>query len=136
MISRRHCLKLIAGSAAAASSIRTSSLHAGQWPHRPVRLIVPASAGSGTDIPARLFAEALAVRWKQPVVVDNRPGADGLIGTSAFVAARDEHTLLFSFAAPITLLPFIHPSLSYDPARDLVPIAVATDTFVVLTAHA
>jgi tripartite-type tricarboxylate transporter receptor subunit TctC len=99
-------------------------------------MIVPGSAGSATDVTARLFAEALAARWKQPVVVEDRPGADGLIGTSAFVAARDEHTLLFSFAAPASLLPLIHASLPYDPARDLVPIATATDTFVVLTAHA
>jgi len=136
MISRRHCLKLIAASTAAGSILPMSPLHAGQWPHRPVRLIVPGSAGSGADITARIFAEALAVRWKQPVVVENRPGADGLIGTSAFVAARDEHTLLFSFAAPVSLLPFIHASLPYDPARDLLPIAMATDTFVALTAHA
>jgi len=135
MISRRHCLKLIAASMVAGPALPISPLHAGQWPHRPVRLIVPASAGSGTDITARIFAEALALRWKQPAVVENRPGADGLIGTSAFVAARDEHTLLFSFAAPVSLLPFIHASLSYDPARDLVPIAMATDTFVALTAH-
>jgi len=132
MITRRHCLKLIAASTLAGP---VSSLHAGQWPHRPVRFIVPASAGSATDVIARLFAEALANRWKQPVVVENRTGADGLIGTAAFVAARDEHVLLFSFAAPISLLPFIHASLSYDPAQDLVPIAMATDTFVVLTVH-
>src|SRR5262249_50976608 len=114
----------------------TLPLRAGQWPHRPVRFIVPGSAGSATDISARLFAEALAVRWKQPVIVEDRPGAAGLIGTSAFVAARGGHKLPFSVSDPVSLLPFIHASLSYDPARDLVPIAAATDTFVALTAHA
>ena len=136
MKARKHCVKMIAASVMAALTVSISPLHADQWPQRPVRLIVPASAGSATDIAARLFAEGLAVRWKQPVVVEDRPGADGLIGTTAFVGSRDDHTLLFSFAAPVSLLPFLHASLPYDPARDLVPIAAATDTFVSLTAHA
>lgn len=133
MISRRQCLKLIAASAAAAPSIRTLPLHAGQWPHRPVRLIVPVGAGSSVDVAARFFADGLSNRWKQPVVVENRPGADGLIGTTAFVGARDEHTLLFSFASPISVFPAIHASLPYDPEHDLVPISLAADTFAALT---
>jgi tripartite-type tricarboxylate transporter receptor subunit TctC len=59
-----------------------------------------------------------------------------LIGTGAFAAARDDHTLLFSFAAPISVLPYIHAKLPYDPARDLVPISLAADTFGAITAHA
>jgi tripartite-type tricarboxylate transporter receptor subunit TctC len=133
MISRRHCLKLLATSMVAAPHVHPSPLHAGQWPHRTVRLIVPVGAGSATDVAARLFADGLARRWKQPVIVENRPGADGLIGTAAFVGARDEHTLLFSFASPVSVLPAIHASLSYDPGRDLVPISLATDTFAALT---
>jgi tripartite-type tricarboxylate transporter receptor subunit TctC len=136
MISRRHCLKLIAASTAAGSILTMSPIRAGQWPHRPVRLIVPASAASGVDVSARVFAEALAARWNQPVVVEDRPGADGLIGTTAFVGAREEHTLLFSFAGPISVLPVIHASLPYDPRTDLVPISLATDTFAALSVPA
>src|SRR5262245_40225272 len=104
------------------------------WPQRTVRVIFPFGPGIGTDFTARLFAEKLAERWKQPVVVENRPGADSLIGVNAFVAARDDHTLLFSPAAPISLFPLLHEKLAYDPARDLVPIASAADTFVSVAA--
>src|ERR1700685_2889722 len=67
-----------------------------KWPQRTVRLIVPLSAGAATDITARYYAERLAARWGQPVVVENRPGPDALNAVNAFVAASDEHTLLFS----------------------------------------
>jgi tripartite-type tricarboxylate transporter receptor subunit TctC len=80
---------------------------------------------------ARHYAERLAERWKQPVVVENRPGANGLVGTIAFAAMRDDHVLLFSPAAPISVFPQVH-----DPARDIVPIASATNTFVMLAASA
>ena len=78
------------------------------WPQRSVRMIVPVAPGSSPDVAARVFAERLKARWGQPVVVENRPGADGLIGTAAFAAAQDDHTLLFSFAAPLTVYPAIH----------------------------
>lgn len=106
------------------------------WPQRTVRLIVPIPAGAGIDVAARLFADGLAKRWSQAVVVENRPGADGLIGTAAFAGMRDDHTLLFSPAAPISVLPVLHEKLPYDPARDLVPIARATDTFLAVAASA
>jgi tripartite-type tricarboxylate transporter receptor subunit TctC len=102
------------------------------WPNRPVRVVVPSGAGSGIDLPARLFADRLAERWKQPVVVENRPGADGLIGTAAFAAKHDDHALLFFFAAPISVFPVVQAKLSYDPARDLIPIAWAVDNFVTI----
>ena len=99
------------------------------WPQRMVRVFVPVGAGSATDTAARIYADRLAERWKQPVVVENRPGADGLIGLSAFITARDDHALLFSFAAPISVYPVVREKLPYDPARDLVPISSATDSF-------
>jgi tripartite-type tricarboxylate transporter receptor subunit TctC len=136
MKTRGHCVNVIAASVIMMLGASVAPTLADQWPQRPVRLIIPASAGSATDFTARVFADGLAVRWKQPVVVEHRPGADGLIGTTAFVGARDDHTLMLSFAAPISLLPVIHASLPYDPARDLVPIAAASDTFVALSAHA
>ena len=102
---------------------------ADQWPQRAVRLIVPFAAGSGPDFAGRLFADRLSERWKQPVVVENRPGADGLIGTAAFVTLRDDHVLLFSAAAPLSVLPVLQEKLPYDPARDVMPISAAADTF-------
>ena len=99
------------------------------WPQHTVRLIVPIGSGSGPDVAARAYAERLAAAWKRPVVVENRPGAEGLVGVSAFAGMRDDHALLFSPAAPITVFPFTQENLAYDPARDFVPISSATDTF-------
>jgi tripartite-type tricarboxylate transporter receptor subunit TctC len=108
-----------------------------RWPTRPVRLIVPSGAGSGVDLAARLFASRLAARWPQPVVVDNRPGADGVAGTQAFVAARDAHALLFAPAGSVTFAPHLHGRLPYDPVRDLTPIsAVGSVTLVIATSTA
>ena len=100
-----------------------------KWPHRTVRLVVPFASGSGPDVAARMYAERLSVRWKHPVVVENRTGAEGLVGVTAFAAMHDDHTLLFSPAAPISVFPFTQEQLGYDPARDLVPISLASDTF-------
>jgi len=66
------------------------------WPQRPVRFIVTLGPGSGVDIGARLLADRLPARWGKPVVIENRPGADGLVAIQAFVNAADDHTLLFT----------------------------------------
>jgi len=103
--------------------------HAEPWPQRTVRIILPLPTGGGTDLAARLFADGLSKRWGQPVIVENRPGADGIVGVTSFVSARDGHTLLFSFAGPISINPLVYEKLPYDPDRDLVPIASAVDNF-------
>lgn len=103
-----------------------------QWPQRLVRIIVPIGPGTATDLTARLYAERLAERWGQPVVVENRPGADGIIAINGFLGARDEHTLLFSFGGPVTVNQTTHEKLPYDPVRDLVPIAAASESFLTI----
>lgn len=105
----------------------SSAVVAAEWPRRTVRLIAPLPAGSGSDFSARLFAERLSQRWGQPVIVENRPGADGVIGVSAFLGTEDDHTLLFAISAVFTVLPVTHEKLPYDPVRDLVPISPASD---------
>jgi tripartite-type tricarboxylate transporter receptor subunit TctC len=90
--------------------------------------------GTGLDIVARLFAERLAARWKQPVIVENLPGADGNIAAREFVAKRDNHTLLYSFPGLITINPLTYEKLPYDPARDLVPIASTSDNYLAIAA--
>jgi tripartite-type tricarboxylate transporter receptor subunit TctC len=114
---------------AAVLMISTAPSDAQPWPQRPVQMIVPVAPGSSPDVAARVFAERLGMRWGKAVTVENRPGADGLIGTAAFAAAHDDHVLLFSFAAPITVYPVIQEKLSYDPVHDLLPVAAAVETF-------
>ncbi len=103
------------------------------WPSRNVRFVVPLGPGSGSDIGARLFADRLTARWGKPVVVENRPGGDGIVAITAFVSAHDDHTLLFSPAATFTAHPFLHDKLPYEQA-DLLPISRVSNTLVVIVA--
>lgn len=106
-------LLLAAASAAAAQT----------WPTRPVTLVVPTAAGGGTDTLARLFADRLAPALGQPFVVDNKPGANGALGTQAVQrAAPDGYTLLFSYTAAMVANPHLYKSARYDAAKDFVPV--------------
>ncbi len=98
------------------------------WPQRSVKFILPFGPGSGTDISARLLQERLTAKWGQPVVIENRPGGDGLVAIGAFVNAADDHVLLYASSASFIAHPYQHDKLPYDMARDLEPIARVTDT--------
>jgi tripartite-type tricarboxylate transporter receptor subunit TctC len=113
-----------------------SIVRANDWPQRVVRIITSFPVGTGGDISARLFAEKLASRWGKPVVVENRPGADGIIAVTAFTSARDENTLLFINGGPVTTNPFNNDRLPYDPVTDLVPISSAADAFIAISVPA
>src|SRR6478752_5155317 len=94
------------------------------YPSRPVRLIVPFAAGGLNDVVARLVAPYLERSLGQPLVIDNRPAASGIVGTDATAKAMpDGHTLLM-VASSFTVVPATHPKLPYDPERDLAPIAM------------
>jgi len=99
------------------------------WPLRPVKFILPLGPGSGVDITSRLLADRLSVKWGQSVVVENRPGGDGVVAVTAFTGTRDDHTLLMSPTSSFTHHPWTHEKLPYDP-RDLSPIARVTNTIV------
>jgi len=103
------------------------------WPERPVRILTGA-AGSSGDAATRTLAEALARRWKQAVVVENRPGADHIVTVQGLVEARDGHTLLFATHSVVTVNPLLHTKLPYDPLRDIVPITLAVDDFLSVVA--
>jgi tripartite-type tricarboxylate transporter receptor subunit TctC len=117
-----------------AISCWSSAAVAADWPHRTVRLIAPMPAGSGSDFAARLFAERLSQRWGQPVIVENRPGADGVIGVSAFLNTDDDHTLLYAISAVVTVHPITQAKLPYDPVRELVPISPTSDVVLAIAA--
>ncbi len=103
------------------------------WPQRPVKFILPLGPGSGADIGARLIAEKLTAKWGQPIVVENRPGGDGFVAITAFLGARDDHTLFYGPAASFTAHPYLHEKLPYDP-RELAPVARVSATLISLTA--
>ena len=94
-----------------------------KYPSKPVRIIVPFSAGSGTDIVARIYADHMSKLTGQGYVVDNRQGADGIIGTEMIAkAAPDGYTLGVVPASPMTMNPALYP-LPYDPRKDFIPVA-------------
>ena len=117
----------------AAASASIAQPAAPNWPQHTVRLITPLGPGSGMDVAARLFAERLSQKWGQPVVVENRQGADGILAVQSFLTDRDNHSLIFGFAGLISINPLIHgDKLPYD-IRDVVPVASAIDSTLALT---
>ena len=96
------------------------------YPDRPIKLVVPAAAGGVTDVPARIISERMRETLKQPLVVDNRGGAGGLIGSEAVQRADpDGYTLLYANAATHGLLPALKKTMPYDPLADFAPIGLA-----------
>lgn len=92
------------------------------YPSRTVRFILPYGAGSATDTAARLFADGLSKLWGKPVIVDNRPGGDGLVSLSVFAQAKDDHVLWFGPAGAFTALPYMHDTLPFDPSPNMKPV--------------
>ena len=110
--------------AALASAIAPQAFAQSDWPNRPVKLIVPSAAAGPTDAFARLFADQLSKTFNQPFVVDNKAGANGLIGNDqAAKATPDGYTVLFSYAAAIAVNPSMQLKMPYDTFKDLQPVA-------------
>jgi tripartite-type tricarboxylate transporter receptor subunit TctC len=105
------------------------------WPSKPVRIIVPFAPGGATDIPARLIAPKLQDALGQPIVVENRTGAGGIIGIQAAAQSQpDGYTLLMATNAEIVMHPTIYPKLPYDPLKDLAPISIMLESPMLLVA--
>jgi tripartite-type tricarboxylate transporter receptor subunit TctC len=112
-------------------SVATVPALAQSWPQRPVKFILSLGPGSGADIGARLYADRLTKLWGQPVVVENRPGGDGVIAINAVIQAKDDHTLLWGPTANFVGHPYSLEKMSYDP-KELVPVARVSGTVVTL----
>ncbi|WP_316154288.1 tripartite tricarboxylate transporter substrate binding protein [Cupriavidus sp. BIC8F] len=131
---RRDVLRGLAalGLGAAASPLCASNA----WPAKPIRLVVPAPPGGGTDLFARALAASLGKALGQTIVVDNKPGATGIIGNDTVAkASPDGYTLLFTYAATVVINQTLQPKLPYDGLRDLLPVAQvgAGGNFLVVT---
>ena len=111
----------------ATALIATGAAWGQAWPNKAVRMIVPAPAGSSLDIIVRLLGEKLKDRWGQPIVIENKAGAGGMLGVDvAAKAAPDGHTLVIGFNGPIAFAPFLYKQVPYDPAKDLIPVVMTT----------
>jgi tripartite-type tricarboxylate transporter receptor subunit TctC len=117
--------RVLAGAALLAAACAALPGVAATYPDKPVRIIVPNPAGGASDVLARLLAKELNAVWHQPVVVENRAGANGNIG-AAFVAKADPdgYTLLMMDMSSLAISPSLYPDLNYSPSKDLAPVAI------------
>ncbi len=116
---------LIGGAAGLLATHASATAQAG-WPNRPVRIVVGQPAGSGTDLLARSLAPYLTAAFGQPFVVENRPGAAGVLAAAAVAQATDGHTLGIVLGGPTTTARALNPSLPYDPASDFRAVSLLT----------
>jgi tripartite-type tricarboxylate transporter receptor subunit TctC len=120
---------------AALAALLPLAAQAQSWPQRPVKFILPLGPGSGADITGRMLADRLSKRWGQPVVVENRPGGDGVIAINAVISARDDHTLLYGPSSSFVGHPYTLEKIPYDRS-ELQPIARVSNTVVVIAVPA
>ncbi|HEX9673054.1 MAG TPA: tripartite tricarboxylate transporter substrate-binding protein [Burkholderiales bacterium] len=121
---------------AAGVALFCSTAAAQPYPTRPVRIVVPQTPGGGLDISTRAVALKLAETWGQQVIVDNRAGANGIIGIEAVAKAKpDGYTLSAAFTSVLTVNPHVYKSLPYDTFRDLVPITQTVTNTIVLAVN-
>lgn len=106
------------------------------YPQRPITVLVPTGAGSGPDVLVRKIGEKLSHTLGQPFIVENRPGANGMLGANAVVrAAADGYTLLLAWDGMMAINPVLYPKINYDPQKDFAPISAMGRTPFVLAAH-
>lgn len=133
---RRHDMKLIAPLIAAIGLLSSQLIFAQGYPTRPITLVVPFAAGSGTDTVARNVAHLLSVRLKQPVVVDNKAGASAQIGAQFVAGAKpDGYTLFMTTNTSHSANPSLFKTLRYDPIKDFTPIARVGELPFALAVH-
>lgn len=132
-----HAISIAAGClvALALCASCASPSYAQAWPQRSVHFVLPLGAGSGADIGARLLADRLSKRWGQTVVVENRPGGDGMVAINTVLNARDDHMLMFGPSSAFVAHPYLYDKIPYDQG-DLQPVARFSITLVGLAAPA
>lgn len=128
-------LRLIMSCAAAVAALAAAQAPAADYPVRPVRLVVAFAPGGSVDVVARLLAQKLGERWKQQVVVDNRPGAGGNVSAEIAARAQPDGYTLYMTSAAFVVNPSLYSSVPYDPVRDFAPISLVATVQSVLVSH-
>ena len=129
-------MKTNALSIALASIFAVGSALAQNFPTKPLRMVIHFPPGGPTDYVGRAMAQKLSEIWKQQIVIDNRPGAGGIIGVESVVrAVPDGHTLLFGTSGSLSLAPAFTPKLPYNVYTDLAPITLAVINPQILVVH-
>ena len=117
--------------------INPTQAQANAWPDKPVRIVVPAPAGSSLDIIVRTLGDKLKDKWKQSLVIENKAGAGGMLGMDVVAkAAPDGYTLGLGFNGPIAFGPHMYKKMPYAPGKDLMPIVLTTSQPNVLAVNA
>ena len=125
-----NAMKRLAGAALAAFSLLGATAHAQDFPSRPVRIITPFPAGAGPEAVVRLVAERLQKKWGKPVVVENKPGANGFIAIDTFKrGSTDGHDLIHLDNVHLVAYPHLFKKLPYDPAKDFDPLTPLFKTY-------
>lgn len=133
---QRAC-RALAWLAAGAIALAAGTARAEPWPERPVKLVVPFAPAGGNDVFARLIAQKVSEGLPQQIVVDNRPGGGGNLGTKQVARARaDGYTLLLGHTGTLAVNPALYADLGFDPRHDLVPVAPIASTPLVLVVRA
>jgi tripartite-type tricarboxylate transporter receptor subunit TctC len=133
----RFCASLIAPSLACAiSTLISAQAHSQDYPTKPIRIVVPFSPGGVADNSARVVADPLGARLGQQVLVENRPGASGNIGTQAVAQALpDGYMLLLGFDGTMVINPHVFPKIPFDTLKDFAPVTKLGDATLILVAH-
>ena len=132
---RRTWRRALVAVAVCGMALAPRGAEAQEYPSRTVKIVVPAAAGGALDAISRLMAPKVAEAWKQPVIIENKPGANWIVGMDLVAKSPpDGYTFVFVASAGLTINPHVFPKMPLDPLRDLVPITTATSTPFVLLA--
>ena len=132
MISRRS---ILSGATACGVSLFAAPAWAQNYPSRPVRVVVPFAPG-GVDVTARIVSDRVAAALGQPFIIENRPGAGGSLGAKVVTSAEpDGHTLMFSTPGPVVVSPVIYKNAGYDAVKSFAPVAIVSQSPLMLVVH-
>ena len=132
-----QCGHFMGSLAAVALMFMGAAQAADDYPNKTIKLILPATAGGPTDVPARLASQILQSKLGQPAVVENRPGAGGALGARVVAgAAPDGYTLLVGNTSILAVIPAVSGSAGYDPVKNFVPVVRMTESFQILVVNA